>query len=711
MAEPSSASTAVAAKRARLLRLRHRMPHMSGRALRAVINEFRREPLPADAEGLGYNSLRQTRDYFAKTSTPYGTLHKIVNIPTSAGGTLTVEIADPLAMLHYSAKHSIALSSLLDRSVQRTPPSPARPWRCMMYADEITPGNPLLSDNLRKTWAVYYSFLEFGLGALCDEEAWFTPIVIRSTTVQKLQAGMASVFCSLLRAMFNPEGHDARTAGVQLELCLAHQPAMRLWWTFAGNVSDEDALRQIWRVKGATGIRNCMLCMNIVQYKHRCDQDPLPLHDRTGMLLPHTTADPDKFKLHTKASILRTIDAVAAAKHVSKPHMELQEKALGWLEPTGSMLRDAIAQSVADPSQQAIYDPAHCFLIHGAFNIEFGLLMNALKAHDVSYATFHGFVRLWKWPLHVGAKGKVALAVSSLGPKRAAKHMDHNSYGATASESLTIYAVCALFVRQSIEPSGVCPAECASFLLLCAVLDMVVATARGTVSPDALKKATKDWLEAHILAYGEDNMTPKFHYAAHMHVFLRRFGLLVWCLTHERKHRMVKRFINDARLMVDSHMLRECTAHHAQMLQSESLFGLHIGLVKPRPAKGALLQWLQDLTQGVPCPQDGLCTSQSARYCEFGTFGVGDVILTKMGTAARVEFIASVAFAHEEFALVRVFHFVQQRHRTYSQWRSSPETHDIIYFHEIEDTLVWSESGEIITVLHPHGVQSLMPCT
>ena len=38
-------------------------------------------------------------------------------------------------------------------------------------------------------------------------------------------------------------------------------------------------------------------------------------------------------------------------------------------------------------------------------------------------------------------------------------------------------------------------------------------------------------------------MRPKHHYAAHLPDQYKRFGFLVSCLTHERKHRLVKRYL------------------------------------------------------------------------------------------------------------------------------------------------------------------------
>jgi hypothetical protein len=53
------------------------------------------------------------------------------------------------------------------------PATADEPWQLIIYTDEVTPGNPLATNNKRKFHAVYWSFLELGMNALCREEAWF----------------------------------------------------------------------------------------------------------------------------------------------------------------------------------------------------------------------------------------------------------------------------------------------------------------------------------------------------------------------------------------------------------------------------------------------------------------------------------------------------------------------------------------------------------
>ena len=208
---------------------------------------------------------------------------------------MEVEYLSPLPMLQVAAMKGKGFSRLLAARLHATP---SRRLSLMCYSDEIVPGNQLSHDNTRKVQTMYFSFAELGPAALADEECWFVGCVVRSSAVQKLVGGMAAVLGGFLRLLFDPSEHDVRVAGVAL-----HFPGgqvERVFIDFRCKVADESALRQVWRCKGSAGTRPCLLCRNIVQYKCNKESDPLCAHDRSGLLLPHTTPNPERFDLHTK---------------------------------------------------------------------------------------------------------------------------------------------------------------------------------------------------------------------------------------------------------------------------------------------------------------------------------------------------------------------------------------------------------------------------
>ena len=114
---------------------------------------------------------------------------------------------------------------------------------------------------------------------------------------------------------------------------------------------------------------------------------------------------------------------------------------------------------------------------------------------------------------------------------------------AEASELLNALPVLRVFVmmfvtKAAINESTVQARTC--FLMLCKVIDMLQGAARGMVVDHA---ELHNAIVGHN-TYGEAVWVPKNHLSLHLGEFLTRFGHLVWCFTHERKHEIVKRFAN-----------------------------------------------------------------------------------------------------------------------------------------------------------------------
>lgn len=136
------------------------LPFMSQSSLSAVIDRVRKQGLPGCATSA--RSIRRNRDAMIGEIGPYGPLHKKVPM----AGNLQLEVQDPAAMLARVAA-TPGLRGLLHRARSFPPP-----WHLVLYSDEVSPGNPLGYIGGRKTWAVYWSVLEFGQAALSSEDAF-----------------------------------------------------------------------------------------------------------------------------------------------------------------------------------------------------------------------------------------------------------------------------------------------------------------------------------------------------------------------------------------------------------------------------------------------------------------------------------------------------------------------------------------------------------
>ena len=139
------------------------------------------------------------------------------------------------------------------------PSSEARPWRLILYSDEVTPGNQLKVDNKRKIQAIYWSLHEFH-PKLSDEDMWFTFTTKRSSEVNLIDGGMSRIFGFVVKLMFV-------TLGMSLTgqvLKLASGKTIRLFLKLETFLQDGGAHKLTWHIKGDSGVRFCLLCKGLV---------------------------------------------------------------------------------------------------------------------------------------------------------------------------------------------------------------------------------------------------------------------------------------------------------------------------------------------------------------------------------------------------------------------------------------------------------------
>ena len=116
-------------------------------------------------------------------------------------------VAHPVAFLSVIALQVGVFSEYLRLCIESNPSSYEQPWDIVLYADEVVPGNPLGHNNDRKTWVLYWTFLQLGLDVLQHEEAWFTLSLLRSSVVAMVAAGISQVIGECLKLFFSPSGN------------------------------------------------------------------------------------------------------------------------------------------------------------------------------------------------------------------------------------------------------------------------------------------------------------------------------------------------------------------------------------------------------------------------------------------------------------------------------------------------------------------------
>ena len=218
------------------------------------------------------------------------------------------------------------------------------------------------------------------------------------------------------------------------------------------------------------------------------------------------------------------------------------------------------------------YDWMHLYLEGGLLDLELGLVIKHLHQSTqrrgvttVSYCTLGEYVGRWKWP-------KVAPHVEQLFDETANnKNLKNEAFSSSASELLTLAPVLASFFSAIVAPMGICSAAVACIIALLNVVELLATVKRGIVSPRQLLTAILEHLRRFLDVYGRGRWKPKHHYALHLPLMLARFGMLVACFTHERKHRVLKRYMR-SRLnnkKFEASCLEDVTIQHLEDLLQE----------------------------------------------------------------------------------------------------------------------------------------------
>jgi hypothetical protein len=374
-----------------------------------------------------------------------------------------------------------------------------------------------------------------------------------------------------------------------------------VFWCF---LADESAIKHIYNVKGASGIRPCMLCKNIVLR-------PPPNHD----WLRSVAAPPAQWDRHTDQSFFEQVDLVGVLHgQTGVGVFDRLEKATGInFDPDGILFCLEI-RHVLRPATGTMFDHMHCLTSQGIASAELGLFVAEIHGHGVSLEQVDSFNSMFVLPKKFGtwrADFLQARADPATGKLRI-----------FASEALTLMVLMQQFVLRVLLPSGQLPRHCRCFLLLAEIIRHLQ---RGDEA--CQHSLTLDRLIAQHAALATElypgTVRPKLHYLAHIPDQLRRMQINMSCYTMERKHRDTKRaaastFRNFERTLIGNRLNR--MVHVAQDAVVFQACRLH----NPRQADWALTT----VKQVEPLADEVLASSQAVHpVC--GWLCRGDLLLVR----------------------------------------------------------------------------------
>ena len=350
-------------------------------------------------------------------------------------------------------------------------------------------------------------------------------------------------------------------------------------------VADEAAIKQSIEGKGASGTVFCCRCSNVVAARSA-------VSDMRSEFVSSFCTDYSKFRLHTNATT-RDFLAFLDAQHgtVSKAHFEALETALGFnLRVHGLLMDDIIGHKVPEA---IMFDFFHVYLVHGIVGNELGFFFGELRDVGFGEDRLSDFVSSFRWPKQFASPDATRVF--------AKREKKTSPVKAEASELLNALPVLRFFVLKFVMKAAISPATlqaCMCFLLLCKVTDMLHDAVRGrAVDPKALHDTIVKHSKCLLKTYGEDVWAPKNHTALHLGEFLARFGHLVWCFTHERKHKVVKRFANqklDGSRGFEESVLKDVLAVQLSCMSAE-LPSSKVRLMNPKPAPKKLVDLVEQV--------------------------------------------------------------------------------------------------------------------
>ena len=504
------------------------------------------------------------------------------------------------------------------------PSSYEKPWRLIIYGDEVVPGNKLSNLNRRKAWILYFSFIEFGVH-LHNEDAWCPLAAEPSHALKHIQAGVSQLFACVIKSIFGSHGHDL-SAGITL--VGPDGERVRFFAKLDMMVQDGGAHKFVNSIKGDTGIRMCMLCTNLVSKPSLVPFD-------ASASLRCTVVHEEDLVLATDAGIYGSIDRLVAHQRTDTAGtFKIREKACGFNFQPHGMLFDRSLRNVVRPASIYCHDWMHMIFSSGIFNVVAFHFFEAIHTHlplMQVWAVFHKYIMQWRWPLSWKYDPKRSEPFSSdhLKAYRKTGHIK-----CAASEGLALLPVIVFWNVATVLPhaTGACKWACLAMVALGDIVDALQASGLRLTSPDDMRILIRTFMDACVAAGWEEFMIPKFHWLLHFPRNMIRWGTAVSCFVHERKHKLVLRYAENFFLPDKSKsksVLKELIAHQLFNVRLAGAFDVGVALLRPVKASKKLAAYVRAC---MPYALDAnIQTSTKMRTRLHSQCRKGDLALIRMG--------------------------------------------------------------------------------
>ena len=607
------------AKLRRLNEFRRKKGFCSAQVMDQILRDVKQNGLP---DLIDRNSMRKARNLIvSKDDGAYGPILRNTECETTRGDAVSLNVTDPFALLSAAIESSPKFRAFLKQRLTLHPPSPEHPWNLILYSDEVTPGNPLATTNHRKFQAVYWSFHEFGVHALCHEEVWFTSTTEFSSTINSASGGMSQAFVIIIKTFFQSGGFHFLDSGMHMELDGEH---FRLFAKVGIVLQDGGAHKTVWQARGDGASRFCLLCINLFTDRSEVVADDGTHLLRCNKIKHHELVKSTDANLRANA---RYLERMASELPIDGDRFKLLQQAVGLTYAKHGILLERELDRLIQPTQVYLHDFMHCLFVDGVINLTIYLLFECFITDGFAnvYDSFSKFLGNWTFPRRLHADHLSDIYCDARRDKhRAAKHIK-----CQASDLLTILGVLGLYVQLVLLPLHISEVACRAMLSCIELAHIVVATARVEVSPAVLLDVVHRFLDDFTKAFGFEWLTPKAHWLLHLPDALARYGRLPNCFVLERKHRLPKRYATEAKNTAHNaskSLLSEIVCHHLTQLMAHD-FTTDIALINGRPAPKKSRRHILNELKLIDDGMLEVLTAKVARFNPLATCHQHDVVL------------------------------------------------------------------------------------
>ena len=405
----------------------------------------------------------------------------------------------------------------------------------VVYSDGLTPGSLLTADNKRKSVIWYASFLEF-FERLAFEELWMTPACARWNFVKDVPGGCSHLTRLLLRSMLLGSGSLA-TVGIELPIG-AGGLVIRIFARFTALLGDEDALAQMWSLKGSGGRLPCAIACSLTAKPIASDiaSGIRSLAERDPLIHDITCSDVRLMGLRSDEDVWKFWDEIAAAKDGPVDTFKELQMNHGFRFHEDALLNDKELRQFVKPTSNR-FDVQHILFSNGLLGFELMRFLESAKIHEVRFAEVRQHFEDMQWLQPKGRKVNLASVFSDNREKSSPEFLK-----AGASELLAAYPAFRHFAITAFGEDSELQPQMDSLFLLCELLDLVCEARqcknfqRMMTIADKLEANASVYLEAFKVAYGSHKVRLKHHELQHLANQIRLDAYCFSCWTPERKH-------------------------------------------------------------------------------------------------------------------------------------------------------------------------------